>query len=148
MESELEVKILVLRMSVALLNKLKLEMDIVESNLQEFTDRLKKAPNIFPDGDEFRVRFDVLAKEFFVKCVDVNSAKTQMESILSMVTKPCSLFECAMEKVFELKLPTEELPKTIVIEVLEWPNQKVENTRKKLVQIDQLNLDEINFFSG
>eukprot|EP00092_Neocalanus_flemingeri_P108288 GFUD01139066.1.p1 GENE.GFUD01139066.1~~GFUD01139066.1.p1 ORF type:complete len:146 (-),score=31.79 GFUD01139066.1:80-517(-) len=142
-ERELDEIILVLRMSLAHLNELELEMDLLMKDM-EIIDKLKKITDIFPDSEKDRVK----AKEFFDKRLNINTAKTKMENLLFMVTKPCSLLELSMEKVVEVNITREELPKTLELKVLEWPTKKIENTRKKLFIIDQHNFDELNFIIG
>ena len=143
-ETELSLKILVLKRALPQLKQVEIEMGKIESNLNEATEKLKEVADCLPFVKEALARLDVLAKKCCLKRLIVSNANTKIQDILYMVTEPSSLLELVMEKVLHMKLTREELPKTLMEQLLEWPTKKMENDRIKLFVIDQLKLDELN----
>ena len=147
-ETELNEKILVLQRALPQLKVVEIEMGKIESNLNEATEKMKEVGDCLPFVKESLARLEMLARKCCLKRLMVNSANTKIEDVLSLVNEPDKLLELVMEKVVQLSLPMENLPKTLVTQILEWPSKKMENVRIKLFLIDLLKLDEINLSSG
>ena len=152
-ESQLHEKILVLQRALPRLKVFQYEMWKMEAYLQDATDHMKKVTGCIPfvQEQEALARVKMLATKCCLKRLMVNSANTKIEEVLSLVTEPDTLLELVMEKVVQINLPMEDLPKTLVAQLLEWPSKRTELVGIKLFIIEDMladMFDELQFIFG
>ena len=140
-ETELSEKILLLRRTLPQLKVVEMEMCNIESNLREAKDKFNEAAECLPFISEAVRRIDMLSRKCLLKRLMVNSATANIEAILSLVTEPDTLLDLVMEVVLQLDLPVDNVPGTVVTQLLDWPGKKMENVRIKLFLIDLLKVD-------
>ena len=143
-ETQLNEKILVLQRALPRLKVFQYEMWRMEAYLQDATDQMKKVTGCIPfvQEQEALARVKMLATKCCLKRLMVNSANTKIEEVLSLVTEPDTLLELVMEKV---------VPKTLVVQLLEWPSKRTELVGIKLFIIEDLfadMFDELQFIFG
>ena len=105
--------------------------------LQDTLEECKKTD--LGDFDEAFDKFDMHLR--VGRCLNKGKVlKSLLRYSLSVVTgsKPNSLLELAMDKVAKANLPLDSLPRTLVAEVVNWPEKKEKLLRWKLLMLDIL----------
>ena len=148
--SELCEKIVALQSILPKLKTTEFEMLRIESYIEEFSSGFKNA-NIGPFVSQALIKMERLFRKCQLKRMMVNFANEKIENTLQLVTEPESLLELGMDRVVELRLPLDNLPRTLVTQVSEWPIKREECDKIKLFLIDKLKVDiffELSFIFG
>ena len=140
LRSELCEKIVVLQSILSELKTTKFEMLRIESCIQKFLSGFKHAC-IGPFVSETLIKMERLSRKCQLKRMMVNFVNEKIVYTLQLVTEPESLLELGLDRVVELRLPLDNLPRTLVTQVSEWPIKREEFDKFKLRLIDMLKVD-------
>ena len=138
--SELCEKIVALQSILPKLKTTEFEMLRIETYVHEFLSGFKNATS-GPFVSEALIKMERLSRNCQIKRMMVKFANEKIEDTLQLVTEPESLLELGMDRVVELRLPLDNLPRTLAPQVSEWPIKREECDKFKLFLIDKLKVD-------